>query len=173
MLQLQADMLASDDGSFGGRDGILISEMRTAADGFVRWQLNEDWLADGRATNLSFFFSLPDATSGTIERKVGPLLRVFPGSGNNNGGGVDNNALRIALPVTFGVLGLAAVAAGCWFCRRKASGQGYGIRKSRIQRLSGTATKGGIRMDDYGETLPRSGQNVFREEVRRQGRTGM
>jgi hypothetical protein len=93
------------------------------------------------------------------------------------------NTLAIALPVVLGLLALGVVG---WFLWRRyrqklviagirrRSSQGYGVSKSRSQRVNtgGTAdTKGGVGIQlDESPVSPTPGRNVFREEVQRQER---
>jgi hypothetical protein len=151
---------------------VLIDNTSQISSGFAKWELSDEWLADGHSANISIFFVFP-GTDGTLARTVGPRLQVFPSNGS--GSGINQRALRIALPVVLSIVFAALLGAGLWVLwrKRRGGGEGYGVRKSRIQRVSGTATKGGIRMNDYGSPSPNGGgRNLFRDEVRRQEQQG-
>ena len=117
---------------------------------------------------MTIWFQFPsNKIPDGIVREPGFRVQILPGGGQQ--GTEPPNKLTIALAVVFGVVGVAIIAAGiCFLRRRRGSGQGYGIRKSRIQRMSGTATKGGValRMDDVGDS-PTSA-SYYRPDIERQ-----
>jgi hypothetical protein len=144
----------------------------------VIWRINEfDLLAGGKPRTVTISAQYVDG-DGRLKSNPGPDITYLPAPSQGN----NSQTLKIVLPIVI-VLAILAVAGGFFWYRRQnqrsggstfgnGGGQGYGIRKSRIQRVSGSVIPKGphgpsIRLDERpSPTSP--GTNVFRDELRRQ-----
>ncbi|KAH8896681.1 hypothetical protein GQ53DRAFT_743297 [Thozetella sp. PMI_491] len=180
--------------------------------GFWEWEIEAnalDGLGDTPLAVSLFLQSYLEETSNggeADEVKPGPIVYITKQAVVIANGGSSFNTAAVAVPVVIAVV-LLAIAGFCLWRRKKGQGstfegfrfrrpsmrQGYGVRKSKTERVrSGagvsvdTDTKqGGIQLTDresWSPTSPTSaklggpgrpeGRNVFREELQRQERQG-
>lgn len=165
--------------------------------GFFAWTVDPDMLGNSARRRVNLWLAIESTTGQIVQTLDGPDVFLVKGESKPKSG--PNLALLVAVPVVVGLVLLAAAAVGCFFflrrrrvlgARRRASaassGSGYGIRKSASQRV-GAGDKAGVNImlsptsptgprpgEPWGAPQmpapPAPGQNVFREELRRQER---
>ena len=157
-----------------------------AARGYIAWTPDELYLLgrDSKALTLVLTYdddngtaiSVPGGSVNVVRANITVALPP-PDLASDSG---FRRTISIVIGVVVGVMGtFLVVFAACCFWRRgknkiiidrirRRSSQGYGVGQSRTQRVD--TTKNGVNIQlDESPTSPRTaGQNVFREEVRRQ-----
>jgi hypothetical protein len=159
-----------------------------AGQGYFPFEVTDFYLQGRDTKALRFTLTYTD-TSGNDKILNGPAVNAvrasisvaLPDPNAGGGGRSTGSTVGIAVGVVVGLLVLAAVGYCLWRRNRdrlvfgairRRSSQGYGVGKSRAQRVA-ESNKGiggpGIQLDDS-PTSPRApgGTNVFREEIRRQ-----
>ena len=182
--EVQMTGVATTSDGHGGNHG-FISTIFPGSKGYYRWNPGTAELPQARFVDVQLYLAYP-MENGTkfLDQDPGPKVRVLrsdiPASeAGVRGGG--KNALAIALPTVCGLVALVAIGFFVrWYGRRKGyfggRRQGYGVRKSRIQRAGvGTNIKlseGTFSSSPRNEEPNRGndGTNVFRQELRRQER---
>lgn len=173
-----------------------------ASTGFYTWTIASTLLTDLDPAVSSLNVSLTlayfqDLYGNELQSITGPTVLITNTADTSTS---DNkpSAAGIAVPVILVVVVLPLAGLGIWFCRRQGppvslvgalkrrSGQGYGVRQSRAQRV-GAAVGGpggdkkngavsGVELAERdswgpaGDAVREGGRNVFREEVERQER---
>ncbi|RDW73001.1 hypothetical protein BP6252_06908 [Coleophoma cylindrospora] len=126
--------------------------------GYIPWTITHDWVKDFSSNNVTLFITPLNAASGTDGRTVeGPRVTVttapFPDHPHHRPDEKSpNHALAIALPIVLGFLAICAIAA--YLIHRKrgirnmlGKGTGYGVRKSRAQRVG--KAENAIQLQDH------------------------
>ncbi|KAF3006236.1 hypothetical protein E8E14_003862 [Neopestalotiopsis sp. 37M] len=183
LVQIQADFSPSSgsDPTPQDDDGFTSNSLR-AGTGSYSWDISSSVLNSTSATGVDAqLYIVAAATDGeNTQRTLGPLVRVVPASSTGDDSNVTSgpNLAAIIVPVVVGVLLLIAIA-GFLLKKRRDPGwklsnifgmgsrEGYGSRKSRIERSMG-AGAGGLQMGNVESSRPQDGRNVFREEMQRQ-----
>ncbi|CAJ2504426.1 Uu.00g118200.m01.CDS01 [Anthostomella pinea] len=152
-----------------GQDGFAVPDLR-AGDGKYSWQILDTYRANGQDT-----LALVDTASGNETLTPGPHVQLVRAKSSGP------DVLAIVLPVLFRVLVLGLVGAYLFKRRRNpeftlrgmlpggraGAGAGYGAKQSIRERMAaaGGAT---VQMGPVDYSRPRDGQNVSRDELRRQ-----
>lgn len=183
LVQIQADFspLSGGDPTPLDDDGFTSNSLR-AGTGSYSWAISSSVLNSTSASgvNAQLYIVGAAADGETTQRTLGPLVRVVPASSSSDGssGSRGPNLVAIIVPVVVGVLLLMAIAAFLIKKRRDpgwklrsvfgmGSNDGYGSRKSRVERSMGAGSSG-LQMGDVEISKPQDGRNVFREEMHRQ-----
>ncbi|KAJ9133883.1 hypothetical protein NKR23_g10492 [Pleurostoma richardsiae] len=166
----------------------------SASTGYYVWSIDSDLLTEQGASELTVQLSLIDMQYSGQSVAEGPAVTVSDAAADvSPHGGSSGKTVAIAVPVVIGVVALLAAGFCLWSWRRHGrilgfgggsssgggkSGQGYGVRQSRSQRVGGAAVpvdtdkSRGIQLTDRESWSPTQGRNVFREEIERQEHGG-
>jgi hypothetical protein len=186
MAKLYATYSTAD--GFGGQEAFFTKDFPVSR-GYYAWTPKNSGLPDVRNTTVQFYFQYDHTDENEVSTPADrdPGTKVFvirndikagpssPSSPSSSAGGKGVNKAAVAGGVVAGVvaLGFAAFAVW-WFGKRKGwfgAPGGYGTRKSLSQRSRGAGIKlQEGRWSDQGVPTSPAGQNVFREELKRQER---
>ena len=182
MAKLYATYSTAD--GFGGQEAFFTKDFPVSK-GYYAWTPNKGELPEAHNTTVQFYFEYDETLKNetTIVKDRDPGTRVFvirddikPGTPTKSkSGGKGVNKTAVAVGVVVGLVALGFIAFGVWWFGKKkgwfGATKGYGVRKSATQRSGGTNIKlQEGRWSDQGVPTSPGGQNVFREELKRQER---